>query len=68
MPRRGGGRLPAAALLAIVLGLIIRVAVSPEAATTTLLIGWAAWSGGQIRHDEIRSAAGVRPADLKDPD
>jgi len=37
-------------------------------AVTSLLIGWTAWSGGQIRHDEIRSAAGARPAGLKGPD
>jgi hypothetical protein len=24
---------------------------------STLLLGWTAWSGGQIRHDEIRTAA-----------
>lgn len=24
-------------------------------AATTLLLGWTAWSGGQIRHDEIRT-------------
>jgi hypothetical protein len=27
---------------------------------STLLLGWTAWSGGQIRHDEIRSSAAVR--------
>lgn len=29
-------------------------------AVSTLLLGWTAWSGGQIRHDEIRSNAGAR--------
>lgn len=28
---------------------------------STLLLGWTAWSGGQIRHDEIRSGASVAP-------
>jgi hypothetical protein len=28
-------------------------------AASTLLLGWTAWSGGQIRHDEIRPTAGV---------
>ena len=27
---------------------------------STLLLAWTAWSGGQIRHDEIRSAAGTQ--------
>jgi hypothetical protein len=26
-------------------------------AATTLLLAWTAWSGGQIRHDEVRAAA-----------
>jgi hypothetical protein len=25
----------------------------------TVLLGWTAWSGGQIRHDEIRAAGGM---------
>lgn len=25
----------------------------------TVLLGWTAWSGGQIRHDEIRAAGGL---------
>lgn len=29
---------------------------------STLLLGWTAWSGGQIRHEEIRGTAVVRPA------
>jgi hypothetical protein len=29
-------------------------------AVSTLLLGWTGWSGGQIRHDEIRSTAGGR--------
>jgi len=37
-------------------------------AVTSLLIGWTAWSGGQIRHDEIRSAAGALPSGPKDSD
>jgi hypothetical protein len=28
-------------------------------AASTFLLGWTAWSGGQIRHEEIRSAAAV---------
>ena len=27
---------------------------------STLLLGWTAWSGGQIRHEEVRGAAVVR--------
>jgi len=27
---------------------------------STLLLGWTAWSGGQIRHDEIRAATGTQ--------
>lgn len=32
-------------------------AVWAALAATTLLLGWTAWSGGQIRHDEVRAAA-----------
>ena len=28
---------------------------------STLLLGWTAWSGGQIRHEEVRSATVLRP-------
>jgi len=27
---------------------------------STLLLGWTAWTGGQIRHDEIRSATAAQ--------
>jgi hypothetical protein len=30
-------------------------------ALSTLLLGWTAWSGGQIRHEEVRSATVLRP-------
>lgn len=30
-------------------------------ALSTLLLGWTAWSGGQIRHEEVRSAKLLRP-------
>jgi hypothetical protein len=39
---RGGARLARLTLAGLVL--------------STLLLGWTAWSGGQIRHDEVRGA------------
>jgi hypothetical protein len=29
-------------------------------ALSTILLGWTAWSGGQIRHEEVRATASVR--------
>jgi hypothetical protein len=29
-------------------------------ALSTVLLGWTGWSGGRIRHEEVRAAAGVR--------
>lgn len=31
-------------------------------AVSTLLLGWTAWSGGQIRHEEVRAATVLRPS------
>lgn len=28
---------------------------------STVLLGWTAWSGGQIRHEEVRPATALRP-------
>ena len=32
-------------------------------AASTLLLGWTAWSGGQVRHDEVRPAAAARSSE-----
>jgi hypothetical protein len=32
-------------------------------ALSTVLLGWTGWSGGQIRHEEVRAAAVVRQSD-----
>jgi hypothetical protein len=31
-------------------------------ALSTALLGWTAWSGGQIRHEEVRAATVLRPS------
>lgn len=32
-------------------------------AVSTVLLGWTAWSGGQIRHDEVRASVATPPID-----
>jgi hypothetical protein len=35
-------------------------------ALSTVLLGWTGWSGGQIRHEEVRAAAVIRQSDPGD--
>jgi hypothetical protein len=39
------------------------VLVTGLLALSTVLLGWTGWSGGQIRHEEVRAAAVVRQSD-----
>jgi hypothetical protein len=51
------GMLAAAALRVRARGLWLARLVWIGLLLSTLLLGWTAWSGGQIRHEEIRTAA-----------
>lgn len=54
------GILAAAALLLRSKGRLLARLTWAGLLVSTLLLGWTAWSGGLIRHDEIRSATGAQ--------
>jgi hypothetical protein len=54
------GLLAAAALLLRSKGRLLARLTWAGLLVSTLLLGWTAWSGGQIRHDEIRPAAATQ--------